>query len=297
MFSFIYFIIIHFWINKLVLLHTDTNHKINILLVHILTILLAIFLTMGTGAGWIYVSVCTAIYFNVIYFSKLSITLLKIRYITYFYIFTFVLFLAIIISCAIYKVEYAKRATKTKVLATKVSRSQPKLDLMFISSGIDTCTKDSLVLQILTDTIQNRADLELDLIKKNFSTVSERYETKFYFYNKHGNGVSEQLSKNFFSIQKMLNKPALYTKFKHVFKFEGDIQGYFAWRPILDSVSNVKGYLLIEFRLRKLIPNSIYTELFTKLKYTNDYNYSYALYVRNKLVSLYNQNTTYVPFQ
>lgn len=296
-YSILYFFIIHFVIHKLVMQSIQNDIVYNKLIVLGLLIFTSLFLTIGTGVGWIYVAICAAIYFYIIYTSKLSITLKKIRYITYFYFFIFILFVSIIICCSINKVEFAKRATMSKVLATKVSRSQPSLDVMYISKGIDSCAKDSLTLQILTDTIQNRTDIETQLIKNNFLNLSERYETKFYFFNKLGNSVSEQSSKNFFSIQKKLNKPSLFTKFKYVYKFDGDLQGYFAWRSIKDSTSNIIGYLLMEFRLRKLIPNSIYPELFTKIKSNYDYNYSYSLYIKNNLTSVYNQKTSSVPFQ
>lgn len=296
-YSIVYFVISHFIIHKLVVQNVQNESGFNKFIIMILLITTSLFLTIGTGVGWIYVAISAAVYFYIIFISKLSITLKKIRYITYFYFFIFILFVSIIISCAIYKVEYAKRATISKILATKVSRSQPSLDVMFISKGIDSCAKDSLTYQILTDTIQNRSDLESELIKNNFLNLSERYETKFYFFNALGNSISEQSSKNFFSIQKKLNKPGLYTKFKYVYKFDGDLQGYFAWRSLKDSLSNTIGFLLVEFRLRKLIPNSIYPELFIKIRSQYDYNYSYSLYIKNNLTSIYNQKTSSVPFQ
>lgn len=247
-------------------------------------ILISLVMTIGSGKGWLWVSMANGLFFYLVVAFKLPNTLDRIRYITYFYLFIFIVFETSVISTCIYKVEYYKRTSQAKRLSTIVSRNQPDKDQIYISEFMDTVAK-KMTLKLLKMPEDSLLEIDNDLFIKSYKEIFDRYEIKKYYFDKYGKNIFNQLGKNFYTIDKNFKKPFLKTKYKNLYKIDINLPGFFATRAIKDSLNFNQGWMMYEFKLRKIIPNSIFNISNRVKKNENNYDYSYGLYLNDVLYS------------
>ncbi len=258
--------------------------KNNVLFIVIITLTISFIMTLGSGRGWFSLALLHGLFFVFILYFKFPNTIYRVRYITYFYLFIYLSFSVIIITTALYKVEYLKRASRAKKLTISISRSQPNKDQIYITEFMDSIAKimPQKVLQYSEDSLQK---LHNEFMIKTYNELYDRYEIKKYYFDKNGKNILNEGSKNFISIDKGFKKKSLKTNFKNLYKIDINLPGYFATRPILDSSQKKIGWIMYEFKLRKLIPNSIFNELYFRKNKELNYNYAYALYLNDVLYS------------
>lgn len=258
--------------------------KYGIFYVYILTIFITFIMTVGSGRGWLPLAFLHSIFFIFILYFKFPNTVQRVRYITYFYLFIFLAFTVAVMSTCLYKVEYLKRVARAKKLAISISRSQPNKDQIFITEYMDSIAK-IMPKKALLCSEDSLLKLHNDFLLKSYNELYDRYEIKKYYYDKSGKNILNTASKNFISIEKSFRKNSLKTNFKNLYKIDLNLPGYFATRVLLDSNKKSIGWVMYEFKLRKIIPNSIFNELYFRKAKEDNYNYAYALYLNDVLYS------------
>ncbi len=213
-------------------------------------------------------------------------TLSRPRYITYLYLFFCILIVAVAISMAAYLGEKEILASKSKRWAEKINNEAGVIDFNQLKSISDSIKADSLLHQGLGGKLNDLGLIEQKILKNYISNQFDEYESNLYLFDNEGICLNKNIKPYFYYLSNY-SKPKFRTKFKGIYKVLAYSANYYSFIPV-SVKSGLLGYVVLEFKLRRLIPNSILPALFKeRISYVdyNDPKPDFAIYKSELLVS------------
>jgi signal transduction histidine kinase len=286
--SILYFLVIHFTVK----FRHFQRSKINF--ANALVIDLGVFLVMGvisflTIKNLLFIVFIHILYVSVVYHLKLISTLSRIRYVTYMYF-----FICAIICClsSTYSYYYSQKENLfqfSKKTATSIIKEEKLVDEKIFAEISDAIGNDKFILSILENPLTDKSLIERKITKYYLKESVEKYDVKIYFFDLKGNSIDENAARNYFSILNSLNTTDYKTLYNSIYKQRGLNSGYFCAIKLKSDTEIISGYLLIELRLKKIIPYSILPELVTNRPESGQeyYKYSYAVYEKKNFISAF----------
>ncbi|MFN0048302.1 MAG: sensor histidine kinase [Cytophagales bacterium] len=228
----------------------------------------------------------STLYLSISVWQNWPSTLHRPRYITYLYLFFCIIIVSLAISTAGYYGEKQLHRDKSKKWAEKIDKEAGVIDIYKLKMLADSLKSDTLIKEALAGQSQDLENVEQTVVKNYISKSFEEYESNVYLFNNKGVCLNKSV-KNYFFYYSNYSKPKFRTQFKGIFKVVGTSTNYYSFVPFYSN-SVPKGYLILEFKLRRLIPNSIMPALFKEKVSTLEYNDSkpnFAIFKNEVLVS------------
>lgn len=213
-------------------------------------------------------------------------TLNRPRYVTYLYLFFCIFIIGVAVTTACYVGEKELSVVKSKRWAEKINREAGVIDFQKLKSVSDSLKLDTLLRRGLQ---ANSSDLELveqNISKYYIADQFGQYESNIYLFDKEGICLNKTIKPYFYYLSNY-SKPKFRTRFRGIYKVTANSTNYYCFIPISGKMG-LLGYVILEFKLRRLIPNSILPALFKEqIAYwdDNDYKPDFAIYKSNLLVS------------
>lgn len=233
--------------------------------------------------------VVTASFIIIVSLSQLFKSLLKIRFATYIYVLTWAVCASIIIAFSTVNSEEDKEYNNQEKFAEKFLVENDAL-AEFLLYDLNQKILNDLFIQSRLSSPYLGKDVIKDKIRQVYlSDYFNKYDINIYLFDSQGrpfNPIDFMLRPSDIK----LNNKKYQTSYKNIYYIDesGD---EFAGR-YLDLIEIKKrglrvGYILLDLRLKKLIPESVYPELLVDRRFLQTYQnkaYSYAVFKDRKII-------------
>jgi nitrogen fixation/metabolism regulation signal transduction histidine kinase len=288
----IYFIVVHIGTKLYVKLSKNLFEKlISLSIGMVLGALLPLLIDEYTFAFF----VVNSIYFLCVVIFDLPRNFQKAGYPLFIYVFTCALFCAGVGAHAIFVFDKQKDVINKKRFAEQIIFENDVLGEIFLKELTDKITQGAVFT----------SSLPLDIPKKikriYLNRYFDKYDVNVYVFDNQG--VSYNSPFVFDSLYAAYNLPRFKTEHDNIFLINDLLttsKQYACFVNIPQSQHNV-GKIVIDLRLKKIIPNSIHPNFFVDKKYgvtdIENQNYSYAIYINKQLVYTYGAYIYNLDFQ
>jgi two-component system nitrogen regulation sensor histidine kinase NtrY len=186
--------------------------------------------------------------------------------------------------------ELDKRTHYAETLATKADpTSEVLINTMLTDFKNSFLSKN---FEKFKDPILN-IKLKDSLVNGNFTGYTNKYDTKIYTFNANETGLFNTDSTTINELNVILNTQAKPTAIPDLYYYDiaYDRFSYISKKIVLDTASNILGYVYIVANPKKSKPETLYPELFSKGRNNsieNSSSYAFAIYDKGQLVHYHN---------
>ncbi len=238
--------------------------------------------------------VAHALYFLVIYYLKLSDYLIRIRFDTFLYLFITTIIASFTAAQAIYDHSKIELINNKERYATKLSLGNDPDAEFLLNKAKEKIQADVFIKSKLVDFFSSKEAIVQKIKRKYIPNYFDKYDIQVYIFNARGkpyniNNISadyDYLAKNFGNQDyKILEYDDLY----FVSELGSSIsRRYFQFLEIRRR-KRLIGYIILDLKLKKIIPNSIYPELIVQKQFSTPESFSYAIYDKDELTYSYGE--------
>ncbi len=289
----IYFFIAHV-VSRLLILLNRYNYQVLISMIYAAIIFVFGFAILDTFDFVIFAINTT--YLIIITFLRFPLTVRVFNYNTYIYLFLVSVASALLGAYSIYTFENTMDTYNKKEFASKLLVENDKLAEFLLHDVSKKIKEDAMIQTRMMAFSAN--DLIVQKIKKYYlSDYFEKYDVNVLLFN--GNGEPLNADIGFDSLFMRFDSTKYKTEYVDLFfvaDVANNIKRYLQFTEIYRQDIMV-GKVLIDLKLKKIIPNSVYPSLFVDKKfaaYNEDTRYSYAIYRNSEQLYTFG-DFSYVP--
>ncbi len=228
-------------------------------------------------------------YFAVLYIFGLPRHLSTIKYQTFLYFFVGAMVNSILGAHSIYYLEKNRQISDKQRFANQLLLEGDNLAefLLFEASG--KIERDPYIRNSLFSPFASKEDVEEKILRIFLNRYFDKFDIDVLLFDARGQSLRDRNVPNFHSWKELFDNPRNETNYQNlVFINTADarfLQRYLSFIEIKRRDRNV-GYILIDLKLRRFTPRSVYPELLIDRRYLSAFqnkNYNYALYSGNDL--------------
>jgi len=226
-------------------------------------------------------------YLSLITLLKMPYTVRQFRYSTYIYLLAGATISALLGAYATFKFEQAKSADTKKRFANEVVADSDAQGEFLLSQTIPKVKQDQMILNKMLSSYLEKDLVVSKIRRQHLSNYFDKYETMILLFNTKGDPYNYSIGYD--SILRTYDLVKYQTEYKNIF-FINDKPAapphYLAMFNLEHQGSPI-GKVIIDLRLKKIAPNSIYPNLFSDQDASEQLAYqgmSYAIYDHGKLV-------------
>ncbi|MCC5921000.1 MAG: hypothetical protein LAT68_12280 [Cyclobacteriaceae bacterium] len=194
--------------------------------------------------------------------------------------------LALYGSVLVYILERESRIEVKKSLANYFLEEQDVLAEFYLSQAVEKIKSDADIKKVFNDRAYNEKAIEKAIKRKYLKSYLEKYDIIVHFFNPDGSSISLRNSRlNYFDIRKQYNKSQYMTEYENLY-FVKNTENPFDKR-YFKFIDLNRGYLLLDLKLRRPIPNTISSFLMLdeqKRYFRNNQNLKYALLNMDEII-------------
>lgn len=223
-----------------------------------------------------------AILFIILYVGNLPKSLNKLSYGSLLYLFVLMIGLSIIGSGAIYKFENEREVEKKIRFANQFLIDNDHMAEYLLSSVNNEIKNDIFIKTRMASPFLSKDVVESKIRQVYLNDYFDRYDIKISMYDTQGQSFIENPSKE--EQLKKLDMSEYKTGYDGIYfinlQERGFTKRYLDYIEVKRRGINV-GYIVLDLRLKKIIPENVYPELLVDNRYLSPYqneNYSYAVF-------------------
>ncbi len=274
---FIYFFICHV-VSRLLIALNKHNYQVLISLAYSSISFVFLFAILDTFDFVVFIT--NFIYLIIITFLRFPSAVRSFNYHTYIYLFLLSVASAVLGAYSIYVFESTMDLHNKKDFAAKLLVENDKLGEFLLHDASNKINEDAMIQTRMLAFSAN--DLIIQKIKKFYlSDYFDKYDINVLLFNGNGDPLNSDL--RFDSLYNRFDSAKYQTEYDDLF-FVADLANntkrYLQFLEIVRQETKV-GRVVIDLKLKKIIPNSVYPSLFVDKKfaaYQEDLRYSYAIY-------------------
>ena len=250
------------------------------------------FLGNSFAASSILLSVLAVTYFGIIVYFKLPKTIKFFRYKTYLYFFISAFVCAITGATAVYEVDSLRAINDKERYSNSLLIENDIQGEYLLNEIAEKINKDGAIKNLFTNQLSNKALIEQKVRRVYLNNYFDKYEIDIKLFNVLGIRLMHSSSEHYHHAKSKYNKAAYKTQYDNLFYInESSKNASSKYVSCIDVNKDgiIVGYIMIELKLKKLIPNSVYPELLVDSKFEQEtpQAYSYAIYRDKKLLYSY----------
>ncbi|MCR6640791.1 MAG: HAMP domain-containing histidine kinase [Sporocytophaga sp.] len=243
------------------------------------------------GGISISVSLACLVYILVISFLKLPRQFIRFRYGTYIYLIFSGLLSAFTAAVSIYVTQEEKEVIRKQKFASQLVIDNDVLGEYLLSDASKKIKEDIFIKSRLVTPFSSKDIIEQKIKKIYLSNYFDKYDVAVSVFDASGD-VFEKKSyyANYFELLSELKKGQHRTEYKNIYFQKENLKDGFRRYICFNEIEKnnvIIGYIIIELKHRKIIPNSVYPELFLDKKVFENFdnkNYHYAVFSDSALL-------------
>lgn len=244
-------------------------------------------------SSWI-LSLVGAIYFAIIVYFKLPKTIKFFRYKTYLYFFLSAFVCAIIGSTAVFEVDSLRSANDKEKFSNSLLIENDIQGEYLLNEIMQKINNDGTIKNLFTNHIANKSLIEQKVRKVYLNNYFDKYDADIQLYNELGIKLLHSSGESFHQSRAKYNRKEFKTQYENLFYINESRKNETSKYVVCIDVNKdgiIVGHILIELKLKKLIPNSVYPELLVDSRFEQETpsHYSYAIYRDKNLLYTYGE--------
>ena len=159
-----------------------------------------------------------------------------------------------------------------------------------LNEVMESVSNDPSISARLSNPFLSKEYIVNKILKGYFSNYLDKYASSIYLYTQSGEGLPEYgTTQNYHTIKQRYALDENSTEYDELFILTQDIRSlskhYMAFLPIM-RYDNIIGYIIIDCRQRRLVPENVYPELLIDNRFSEyqNSNYSYAIFEQDFLI-------------
>lgn len=234
------------------------------------------------GQAFVPTLIVAVILFVVLLITNLTASLNKLRYATFLYFFSVVFATGLLGALAIFNFENEREVDRKRKFANQFLLENDHMAEFLLAEANDKIKNDGFIQSRMASPFLSKDIIESKIRQIYLNSYFDKYDVKIYLYNANGSPFIEgteqpvQLRK-----LKLENYRTGYDGVYFINKLDGS-----AAKRYLDYIEIKKrgikvGHVLMDMRLKRIIPDNVYPELLVDNRFLVPYqhsNYSYAVF-------------------
>lgn len=234
------------------------------------------------GQTFIPTLMVAVILFVVLLITNLTASLSKLRYATFLYFFSVVFATGLLGAVAIFNFENEREIDRKKKFASQFLLENDHMAEFLLAEVNDKIKNDVFIQSRMASPFLSKDIVESKIRQVYLNSYFDKYDVRIYLYNANGDTFIEGIEQ---PVQikklKLENYKTGYDGIYFINKLDGS-----AAKRYLDYIEIKKrgikvGYVLMDMRLKRIIPDNVYPELLVDNRFLVPYqnsNYSYAVF-------------------
>lgn len=285
----LYFIIAH-GIFKLVL---DIARKKIFFLSTAFVIGSLIFVTIGHLAAFHFgvVAIVHFLYFLFLYFFNLPSSLKRLSYNTFLYFFISSLASAVVGAFAVYTFEQMKTVNSKNQFANQLLIDNDIRGEYLLADASNKIRQDLFIQNRLYSPFYSKDIIEQKIRRVYLNNYLDRYDIQVYMFNAQGRPYQNYQIPGFSVFVDAFVHEQFETDYNGIYFInEANLSALKRYLVFIDvkRYGSVVGYIILDLRLKRIIPNTVYPELIVdkRFMYPNtEESYSYGIYQDGEIIN------------
>ncbi len=236
--------------------------------------------------NFLVITLINMIYFLILYFLRLPRHMSNIKYTTFVYFFVGALISAMIGSYSVYSFEHTKNINNKQRFASQLLIEHDILGEALLFEAQEKIREDNFIRNKLFSFFSSSKDGIQQKIRRFYlNNYFDKYDINTSLFNTLGEPFDgSDNTPNYHSMMSEFGQDKYKTDYPGLFfinDFGPDlVKRYLYFLEMKRSGINI-GYIVLDLKLKKIIPNSVYPELLVDQRFTppsQNKDYSYAIY-------------------
>jgi signal transduction histidine kinase len=279
-----------YFLNKIILRVYGRNFFFLLL---IFLVSLGIFWSIGLllDRSWWVVGVVTGIFIFFSWYLDIKTIFVTFQYKTFVYLLGTFIIVSVIGCVAIDEVRRDTQKIRLNRFGEQLIQENDPLAEYFLSEAYQQIQDDVFIQNRLFSPFGSKEMIEEKIRRIHLNNYLDKYEITIFLYNRSGEPLYAGTPTTYHEIKERYARQELETEFENIYFFFSEkaewLKRYLVFIPI-SQYNTVAGYIIMDLRLKKIIPTKVYPRLLLDDVYTNTYlgnQYDYALYKNNSLVN------------
>ncbi len=248
----------------------------------------AVFLCIAIYDNWEYKVIVTSggVYLVVVRVFNLFPSLTRIQYLTFVYFFVGSLFVSFIGAYSMYTYQSEKLVSEKNRLAGQLLVENDVLTEFLLNEAGNQIAEDVFIQNRIFNPYVSKINIKQRVQRVYLNNQLEKYDVDVKLFNSRGTPLEES-GKNLNELLEEFKEFQIDSTLYFVNRFKENTIKRYLKKVEIKRYSRIAGYVLIDLKLRRIIPNSVYPMLLIDNRYSGPdiaSSYSYAIYENNNLI-------------
>ncbi|MFN3403576.1 MAG: ATP-binding protein [Cytophagaceae bacterium] len=247
-----------------------------------------------TGQFYIVIFLLNVAYFTAVYFSYLPRFFAQFKYATYVYFLLCAFVCSLAGAYSIYQVNYEKSVINKQKFASQILVDNDILGEFLLDEASRSIRQDAFIKNKLLTPLSSKDVIEQKIKKIFLSNYFDKYDVTVTVYDGNGNAYDSEASFPTYELAiENLKKGEVKTDYEGIYLLKetpkDSYRKYLSFNTI-EKNNTIIGFIVVELKHRRIIPNSVYPELLVDkkfLQHEENRNYNYAVYSDSSLLYSY----------
>ncbi len=265
----------------------------------ILVIILTAFIVFA-GIGFlfdqnlIYLSAITVAFIFFSYLIRINLIFKQFSYKTFVYILAVFIISSVAGTHAIEKVRKDEQQIRIERFGEQLAQENDPLTEYFLAEANEKIQNDVFIRNRLFSPFGSKEIIKEKIRRIYLNNYLDRYEVNIFLFNSSGDPIisSESVSADYHTFKERLGRERFKTDYDNIYfyLFEQPVllKRYLDFIKITNQHNTVSGYIILDLKLKKIIPTKVYPRLLLDDRFSTTYFedvYDYALYKNYNLVN------------
>jgi two-component system, NtrC family, nitrogen regulation sensor histidine kinase NtrY len=240
---------------------------------------------------WWLVGAVTGIFIFFSWYLDIKTIFIIFQYKTFVYLLGTFIVISIIGCIAIDEVRRDMQKNQLNRFGEQLIQENDPLAEFFLSEAYNRIQEDVFIKNRLFSPFGSKEMIEEKIRRIHLNNYLDKYEITVFLYNRIGEPLYSGTPITYHEIRQRYARNELETEFENIyFSFSEKaewLKRYLVFIPI-SQYNTIAGYIIMDLRLKKIIPTKVYPRLLLDDVYTDSYledQYDYALYQNYSLIN------------
>jgi len=275
---------------KIIFKYIGSNHY-RILLVVLIGIPLFIFFGYLFGYNMIVISIIGLLFMAIAYLINIRTIFVRLQYQSFVYIFSGFIISSIAGAFAINEVRQLTDDASRERFGELLIQENDPLTEFFLYEAAQKITNDVFIKNRLYSPFGSKEIIEEKIRRVHLNNYLDKFDINIFLYNSRGDAITQGMANSYFQIFNTLAKEDYLTEYENLYFYLSEkpvlMKRYLSFIP-LSQYDRTIGYILLELKLKKIIPSKVYPRLLLDDRFSINYfedQFDYALYRNDTLLN------------
>ena len=261
----------------------------------VFSFLISFLLFWGLGyiisRNWWIVGIITGVFIFFSFYLDIKTIFIKLQYKTFVYLLGIFIFTSLIGCVAIDEVRRNSEKITLERFGEQLIQENDPLTEYFLSEAAQQIQNDVFIKNRLFSPFGSKEMIEEKIRRIHLNNYLDKYEIQIFLYNRSGDPLYSGTPITYHEIMERYAQPELKTDYDNIYFYFSEkaewLKRYLVFIPI-SQYNTIAGYIILDLRLKKIIPTKVYPRLLLDDVYSQTYfgnQYNYALFKNDSLIN------------